>query len=62
MLYYGYQFKRYEVQEVLISSNVVDGIIASMLFALLSTGVGLIFQTLGFSSQGALQEHLGQYL
>ena len=54
MLYYGYQFKRYEVQEVLMSSNVVDGIIASMLFALLSTGVGLIFQALGFSSQGAL--------
>src|SRR5437870_1508464 len=54
MLYYDYQFKRYQTQEVLMTSNVVDGIIASMLFALLSTGVGLIFQALGFSSQEAL--------
>ena len=37
-----------------MTSNVVYGILASMLFALLSTGVGLIFQALGFSSQEAL--------
>jgi hypothetical protein len=54
MLYYDYQFKCDLIQEVPMSSNVVDGIIASMLFALLSTGVGLIFQALGFSSQEAL--------
>lgn len=37
-----------------MNKNVVDSIIASIIFALLSTGVGLIFQTLGFSPQASI--------
>lgn len=37
-----------------MNKNVVDSIIASIIFALLSTGVGLILQTLGFSPQASI--------
>lgn len=37
-----------------MNNNVVDSIIASIIFALLSTGVGLILQALGFSTQASV--------
>jgi len=39
---------------VLMNNNVVDSIIASIIFALLSAGVGLILQALGFSAQASV--------
>lgn len=45
------KFKCNQIQEALMNNNVVDSIIASIIFGILSTGVGIILQALGFSAQ-----------
>jgi hypothetical protein len=53
MLCYSHQFKHNQNQEALMK-NVVDSLIASIIFGLLSTGIGLILQALGFSTQASV--------
>src|SRR5260370_11776512 len=54
MICYSHHLKHNRVQEVLMNKNVVDSIIASILFAVVSTVLGLILQAFGFSTQKAV--------
>lgn len=54
MLCYQQQLEQNQLQEARMNKNVVDSIIASILFTALSTVLGLILQAFGFSTQGSV--------
>ena len=51
MLYYLYCYRHYRSQEASMNKNVIDSIIASVIFGILSTGLGLLLQAWGMSAQ-----------
>src|SRR5579885_27124 len=51
MICYQQQQRHNQLTETLMNKNVVDGIIASIFFTVLSTVLGLILQAFGFSTQ-----------
>ncbi|HEX6480315.1 MAG TPA: hypothetical protein VF043_15865 [Ktedonobacteraceae bacterium] len=54
MICYQQQLEHNQLQEVRMNKNVVDSIIASILFTALSTVLGLILQAFGVSPQGSV--------
>lgn len=54
MICYQQRVEHNQLQKVRMNKNVVDSIIASILFAALSTILGLILQAFGFSTQGSV--------
>lgn len=54
MVFCNHQSSHHEAQEVFMSNNVVDSIIASIIFGLLSTVLGFVLQAHGFSAQASI--------
>jgi len=58
MVSYSYQFKRNQIQEALMHNNVVENVIATIIFGALSTAIGFILRAFGFSTQESINAAL----